>query len=623
MQIVSVYPLAKGVRVQQLDYYYTQPINRGTLVTVPFGNREITAVVADCETAENQKAQIRSAEYELKPVTLVSQQIFFTQFLSACEDFADFSGVTVGATLRALTPAPLIDDPEAVPDVVSDFLQPQVSAPPTNIIQATADKQIEYIRSLTQSRQQAGYSVFVCVPTIKTAQQIEKRLRTDKVIQLHSQLNKNALVDNWQQAVSKDEPTVLIGTPIFLSVPRSDLGHVIVAGESDDAYKMSARPFLDKALFARHLADTYKQPCTLSDRVLSTATLWEYEKDYLAAQHQPNFDYHKDITTELIDMTDLPDTDDSGVRVFSPELARMLRTVTEQDEQAVLFVARSGRRPFTACRDCGETVSCPQCGLPVSLVTDTDDDERKFICRTCKTEHSANRRCENCDSWHLQPLGIGIDFVTEILQNQLANASVYQIDTSSTSSDQAVQDTLDQFYDQPGSILTTTTLGINNLYQPVAGSGVVTADSLLAIPDLSVAHKLFHLLTTLREYTDERMMIQTRSRQTEIFQQALAGNVDGFYNQQIKQREQFNYPPFSYLVKLQINESKKRSQALLQTVKKELDNYQLQIYPDRRSNGINILTRINREDWVDPELLAKLRALPLAVSINAHPRSLL
>lgn len=620
MHIVTVYPLAKGVRVQDLQYYYSQPINRGVLVTVPFGNREITAVVGECNSAEQQKQAIRSADYELRPVKLVHDQLFFTQFLAACEQFAKFSGVTTGATLRALTPAVIRNNPDEVPAIDYDFLQPSVSAPPASIIQDTASKQLEYIHSLVQANHKDNRSVFICAPTIADCKWLADRVGTQSAIQLHSDLTKRELITNWTKTVEESGPALIVGTPTFLSAPHSEFGQIILFSESDSAYKMNNRPFLDKAQFVRQLADTYKQPCTLSNRMLTTTTLWGFNNNELTSEFKPSFHYRQDITTDLIDMTELPDTNDSGVRVFSPDLAQALRSAITQNQQALLFVARSGRRPFTVCRDCGETISCPQCGLP--LLLEEQDDGRVFVCRTCREQFSAQQRCDNCDSWHLQPLGIGTEFVIDILESQL-EASVYQIDGTSTQSQEAIQDTLTSFFSDPGSVLVTTTLGLHHLDQAVAVTGVVTADSLLAIPDLSVSHELFARLLTMREYTQDQMLIQTRSNQTAIFQQALDGDIESFHADQIAQRKQFGYPPFSYLVKLQISETQSRTQKLLQTVKQKLADYSLKIYPDRTSNGINILIRIDRDDWVDQQLVEILRDLPLAVSINAHPKSLL
>lgn len=620
MHIVTVYPLAKGARAQTLHYYYSQPINRGTLVTVPFGKREVTAVVADCTPAEDKKLEIRSADYELKPITIAHKQIFFTQFLNACEQFARFSGVTTGSVIRALTPATLRNNLNEVPDIITDFLQPDISAPPASIIQDTYTTQLEYIHSLIRSQQSQGHSTFLCAPTINDCKSFAKQIDFDHTVQLHSNLTKAQTISNWNEVVNGNQPLVIIGTPTFLGVPRADLGQTIVTSESNSAYKMNSRPFLDKAIFARQLANNYKQSCILADRALSTEALWEFENNHVTPQYDPVFQYHGEVTTNLVDMTNLADTNDTGVRVFSPDLADMLRDATQENKQVLLFVARSGRRPFTACRDCGETVTCPQCDLPLLLVE--QNDERLFVCRTCKQQFSTQIRCDNCNSWHLQPLGIGTDFVVEILKAQL-EAPVYQIDGDSTSSEDQVENTLEAFWADPGGILVTTTLGINYLDQSVNSSGVVTADSLLAVPDLSISHKLFKLLLTIREYTDENMLIQTRSNQADIFKQALNGDIDSFYTDQITQREQFGYPPFSYLIKLQVNESKKRQQELLETVKQDLNDYELQIYPDRSSTGRNILIRITRDNWVNEQLLSTLRSLPLAVSVNAHPRSLL
>jgi primosomal protein N' len=620
MHIITVYPLAKGVRTPELQYYYSESINRGTVVSVPFGNRDVQAVVAESSTAEDKKLAIRSADYELKPVKLAHKQIFFAQFLSACEQFASFSGVTTGATIRALTPATIRNNLSDIPDVNSDFLQPNISAPPAKVIQDTANRQIEHIHSLTLSRLESGRSVFICCPTISGCDRLSEKLDIDATVQLHSSLTNKQLVKNWTSLITEKSPTLIIATPTFLSIPRSDLGQIILTAESNEAYKMNHRPFLDKSQFSRHLANTYRQPYLMTDRALTVESLWELENKQLTAQHDPVFQYHKSIDTSLIDMTELPDTDDSGVRVFSPELAKLLRKTTNDGEQVLLFVARSGRRPFTACRDCGETLKCPQCDLPLLLID--EEDKRKFACRTCKKEFSAERRCDNCDSWHLQPLGIGVDFVVEILQKQL-DAPVYQIDGNSTQSTNSVKAKLESFTSESGGILVTTSLGIDHLDESIAASGVVTADSLLAIPDLSISHKLFSLLLAMRELTEHEMIIQTRSNQKRVFTHALTGDVDGFYNDQITERKQFQYPPFSYLIKLHINEPKKRAQQLLQNTKQKLTDYDLQIYPDRSSAGINVLIRIDRSEWVDQELVEKLRSLPLAVSINAHPKSLL
>jgi primosomal protein N' (replication factor Y) len=170
-----------------------------------------------------------------------------------------------------------------------------------------------------------------------------------------------------------------------------------------------------------------------------------------------------------------------------------------------------------------------------------------------------------------------------------------------------------------------TQLGINRLEYEVDASVVVTADSLLAIPDLSAAERLFHLLLQIREKTRDTFIIQTRSQHTDIFEQAINGDVARFYRDQIQERENFSYPPFSYLIKLTASGKPQTVKKQMAKVRKLFADNILTVYPSARGRGYtaHALLQIKRDEWIDEELLQKLYSLPLSITINAHPRSLL
>lgn len=624
MEILSVYPLAKGVRTKQLTYFAPSPLPVGSLVSVPFGNRSVRAVVAESTAAKNHKSAIRSASYELKPIKHAGNQIFFAQFVTATENFARQSAVTTGEVLRALTPQPVIENNQSVPEINYDFFQPDVKAPSTSIIQTYRRQQYQYINSLIQTHVANTESVFVCNPTIKSCRQFADNIQTQApVILLHSGITKNQQLDRWKRAITESGPVVIVSTATFLSIPRQDLGRIIVTNESSSAYKMQSRPFLSKQSFANCLAKTLKRHCTLVDSVLSTETQWEFREGAFVSEFKPDFQYSRNLKTKLVDMNDLPDQDASGVQVFSPWVVKKLRQTAQKSGRMLLFVARQGRRPLTACDDCGTVVDCKQCGLPLVLI-ENDNQQRSFVCRTCGNKESSARRCANCSSWRLTALGIGIDFVVEILKKHLPDVSVFQASGDTHSSPDSIESTMEDFQNSDASVLVTTKQGINYLDSSVDHSAVVTADSLLAIPDLSVSHELFSLLITMRAYTDNSFCIQTRSQETSIFTQALQGDVARFYHNQISQREKFNYPPFSCLIKLSVTGSKQAVQKHTQTIRDKLNSYNPQIYPTRDNRpGAHALIRLPRSEWVDEDLLEILRSLPLTISINAHPRSLL
>jgi primosomal protein N' len=625
MYVVEVIPLAKSIRAESLSYFSTEHVSAGTLVTVPMRSREISGIVADVVAAKDVKAKLKQASYEMKEISSVGSQIFFKQFVVACRSFARFSGVTTGAVIKALTPAPIIKNNQDLPAISSDIFLPEITAPQAKVIQASQEKQIGYIESLLQRRFSQDESVFVCAPTNQQVERLVARLDTKAtIIRLDSTVKKSRLLSRWREVVTTSRPIVVVGTAPYLCVPRADLGLIVVMDEVNDAYKMIGRPHLDKRLFARHLATSLKRNCVLSSSVLSTETLWQYRDGQLGQVFKPVFHYDDGPASEYIDMKSLPDIPTSGVKLFSPPVARQIRRVTTRGEKMLLFVARRGRRPFTVCNDCGETVTCQRCRYPLVL-TETTDGERRYVCRTCGKEETSQRRCDNCSSWRLEALGVGIDFVADILAEKIPELTVFQIDGSSTANEARLQSTLEQFYASDGGVLLTTQLGINRLTEPVDSSAVITADSLLALPDLSVADRLFSLLIKIREQTKEHFFIQSRAEHSAIFEQAAAGDVTSFYRQQISERERLNYPPFSYLIKLSSSGKQTTVKKSMKKIKQLFADEKISMYPgnDGKSYSAHALLQIPTDRWVDDEILEKLRSLPLSITINLHPRSLL
>jgi primosomal protein N' len=624
MYVVDILPLAKGVRADSLSYLSKEQAAKGSIVKAPMRNRKIRGVVSRCRAAADIKQELKNMPYEMKQIDEIENQIFFGQFIAACHSFAEFSGVTAGSIIRAITPQPIIDHNEELPKITSDIFLPNITAPRPKIIQATEKKQHGYISSLIQTSIKNGESVFVCTPTNYQAEQMESVVDTAAtVIRIDGTLTKNTLLSRWREIATSQKPIVIIGTAAFLSVPRADLGLIVIMDEINTAYKMIRRPHVDKRRFARHVAESYKRDCIITGSVLPTETIWEYRNDILSSAYKPTFHYGKIPDGMLVDMKDITASGTSGVKVFSPEAAKQIRKAVS-GKKVLIFVARRGRRPFTVCNDCGETVSCNRCGYPLVLINDKNKD-RTFICNTCGTTETSVRRCKNCQSWRLEALGVGIDFVADILSENIPELTIFQVDGSSTSTEKKLRKVLQDFDAADSGALLTTQLGVNRLTSTVDASIVVTADSLLALPDLSIPEKLFSLLLRIRENTRDKFIIQSRSKHTDIFTHALNGDVKGFYRDQIAQREKFRYPPFSYLIKLTASGKEKTVKKHMKLVKKMFSDQKISIYPSSKNNTYeaHALIQIERDNWVNEGVLQKLRELPLAIDIDAHPESLL
>ena len=81
-------------------------------------------------------------------------------------------------------------------------------------------------------------------------------------------------------------------------------------------------------------------------------------------------------------------------------------------------------------------------------------------------------------------------------------------------------------------------------------AGSVSLDILFALPDFRMRENILRKLMQLKELTSEKMIIQTRLPREKTFSYITSGNLADFYRDELAEREHFNYPPFSILIKI-------------------------------------------------------------------------
>ena len=80
--------------------------------------------------------------------------------------------------------------------------------------------------------------------------------------------------------------------------------------------------------------------------------------------------------------------------IFSPELLDGMNEVMTDGEQVILFLNRRGYSNFISCRECGEAIRCPECGISLTYHKETES----LMCHYCGRTESVPERCPNCGS---------------------------------------------------------------------------------------------------------------------------------------------------------------------------------------------------------------------------------
>jgi len=249
----------------------------------------------------------------------------------------------------------------------------------------------------------------------------------------------------------------------------------------------------------------------------------------------------------------------SGNRsIFSTELQEALKQVIDTDQQAILFLNRRGTATYIFCRDCGFTLKCPQCEVPLTY----HSPREALLCHHCGYTRRNPSSCPSCASTRIRHYGTGTQRVEEQVHAHFPEARTLRWDYETTRKKGAHDLILSHFSAHRADILIGTQMLAKGLDLPlVTLVGIILADVGLNLPDYRASERTFQILTQVagragRSPLGGKVVLQTFQPDHYVIQSAAAHNYEQFYNQEILYRHKLGYPPFSELVRLEYRDPK-------------------------------------------------------------------
>lgn len=633
-----------------LTYFSLNDIPLGTVVSIPVRTKTLDAIVVGMEDARHMKSELRQQDYQLKKVIGVKGQSPFTpSFFIACQRMKDYAVSSTGTIIKALLPTTYLENIREL--VVHPHIE--ISGVKENIkqekliFQALTSDRIAFYRTLIREAFAKKQSVFLCVPTRADIEQFKNALTKGiekYVFAFHGDMTKKALIANYNEVVEDPHPVLIIGTGMFLSIPRTDIKTIIVEHESSEAYKQLTRPYIDIRSFAETLSSIDKVKLILGDTLLRPDTLYRHEQGELGEIASPLFRLPETERQIIVDMK--KEVDDKGsmkFTVLSEKTKKMIEFALENNESVFLFSVRKGLAGVTVCHDCGHTLLCPSCQTPIVLygakqvTANKLESKRIFMCNKCGRKESTETKCPECQSWNLTPLGIGTDRVHEEVKKIFPRAHIIQIDKETTPTDKEARIAIADFNKTPGSILIGTEMVFSYLHIEVTHSAIISLDGLLSIPSFNITQKILHIIEKLSYITNRNLIIQTRIPENIILKNILSGNVLPLYREDLEERKHFRYPPFKRLIKITFAGSKTETEQARSYIEESLGAYEPQIFSAfvgkvRGQYITNTVIKIEPKLWPLPtnddyiknrELSQKLSHLPPSFSVSVDPEDLL
>ena len=228
--------------------------------------------------------------------------------------------------------------------------------------------------------------------------------------------------------------------------------------------------------------------------------------------------------------------------VLAPVLVNELKEARAAGESSVLYINRRGLSRYVVCRDCGSPLSCPDCGVSLVLYSGGN-----LCCRYCGKTSTAPETCPACGSPDFRLKAPGIEMAAREVSRLLPDAKVLTVLTESVHGS----------FSEPGSVV----VGTRALFgvpwpERVRVVAALSVDDDLCLPDFRARERTFQVLSGLSRRAAAHgatLVLQTRRPDDPAVQAAVAGDVARFLDQELKLREELEFPPYRRLVLIELS----------------------------------------------------------------------
>ncbi len=418
----------------------------------------------------------------------------------------------------------------------------------------TASGKTEVYFKLIDDTIKEGKNVLFLAPEIALASQLTKRLAkkfgTKDVAIWHSSISDGERYDVWQK-LYKDEIKILAGARSAVFAPLQNIGLIIIDEEHEGAYKQTTpAPRYDARVVARKLAEFHKCPLLLGSatpdissyyRAVNSNGLFELKHRYNNAKIPP---------VVVINMQEYGRG--AYKNVISIPLQTEIKETLSKGQQVILLINRRGFATFTQCQACGHVIECPNCAIP--MIWHSKDNMLK--CHYCNHVEYFPDFCPECGSDALKTSGTGTQKIEQYIKDLFPENKIERIDSDILVKKGEHIRLLERFQRKEIDILVGTQMIAKGLDNPnVTLVGVISADASFNLPDFRASERGFQLLTQVagragRGEFSGKVLFQTYNPDFYALESAKSQNYGEFYATEIAAREEFDYPPFSQIIRL-------------------------------------------------------------------------
>ncbi len=421
-----------------------------------------------------------------------------------------------------------------------------------------------------------GQSAIMLVPEISLTPQTVERFKSRfaatqrEVAVLHSHLSEGERHDEWHK-IRTGRARIVIGARSAIFAPCTNLGLIVVDEEHENTYKQEETPRYHGRDVAVLRAQMEGCACLLGSATPSLESFHNAQSGkYELLRLTQRVDDKKMPFIRIMDMR--MESKKKG-SILSERLITAVNDRLAKKEQTILFLNRRGFSTSLLCEKCGYVCECPNCSVGLTFHRAAG----RVVCHICGHQAVAPAKCPECADRGIKYSGTGTEKVEDIVGKCFPTAVVKRLDADVMTRKDAFRETLGAFKVGKIDILVGTQMIAKGLHFPnVTLVGIINADLSLHLPDFRAGERTFQLLTQVagragRGDVEGEVFVQSFTPFSPSIQFARHHDFDGFWEQEIEFRRQWDYPPFTHLVLIVIrSQHQQRAEFSAQTLHRRL-----------------------------------------------------
>lgn len=609
-EVVLLQRLPRLARVFDYTLPYAIKAEVGDLVHVSFRKKITKGIIVKIKHHTEIKGGLLSID------SLLVKHFVNNAQIKLSKRAAEHYGVSWSSTM--LLCSPILPNRRFAPLPIDNFPTDKTikkqNRPLTIVFEKNTERE-QIIKSLAQKVINRQQQLLILVPELNYLEPWFKILTKNyKVATFSSESTLKMQRQTWEEA-RNGQAQIIIGTRAALWLNFYNLGGLVIDYAENENYKQyDQNPRYSSLEIAKWLAKLTNGSLALLTPAPGLTEWWQTQQKH-SVWKKLNTLPHK---IKLIDLA--AERQGGNHSIISYELHELIETSLSGHKQIYLYLNRRGFATIVTCRDCGYTANCPTCER--ALVW--NEKQNQLNCYNCNIKQPIPLPCPKCSGVNLRYLGNGLEKLEDEIKKTWPKIKSItlegEVDKETQNKIAAAQ-----------IILGSRAAWRYLVFFKIDLVGVILPDAELSLPEFRAAESIWQTMRFFITNGVRQLIIQTYRPEHYVWQSLIKNDLNLFYQNELKERAKYQYPPFGNLVRF-TTQAVTEKEALTQA-RQLRDKIINQITKDAALTGpyrdyykqvrgrfrFHLLLRYQRE--FNPEQLWPI--LPDDILIDRHPYNVL